>query len=94
MPSFLGRHMRRRLRAGAGAEDLQGRCPHFYDAAQEIAALTPADETLPAFVFATFQNRYRVRPAVCRTGGVAHLRFRAAGSPFDRTASGDRRQEC
>lgn len=61
MPSFLGRQMQRRLRAGPGTEDLQGRCPHFYDVGQEMAALTPADEALPAFVFATFQGRYRVR---------------------------------
>lgn len=59
LPGFLGPVMQKRLRAGAAVEDLAGRCPHFYEVAQEIAALLPGDSSIPELAASTFRTRYR-----------------------------------
>jgi hypothetical protein len=64
MPIFYGNKMRRKMKAGAGCEDLKVRCPHYYSVATRLhaaqqACLT-ADEAFPAFVLNTFRSRYKV----------------------------------
>lgn len=59
LPGFFGHLMERRLRAGAAVEDLAGRCPHFYDVAQEMATLLPGVSNLPQLAASTFRIRYR-----------------------------------
>ena len=62
LPPFYGDTMRRKLRAGAGCEDLH-RCPYFYTAALRVhsamQATGSADETFPQFMATTFLGRYR-----------------------------------
>ena len=65
MPIFYGNKMRRKMKAGAGCEDLKVRCPHYYSVATRLhaaqqACLT-ADEAFPAFILNTFRSRYKVR---------------------------------
>jgi hypothetical protein len=69
MPIFYGNKMRRKMKAGAGCEDLKVRCPHYYSVATRLhaaqqACLT-ADEAFPAFVLNTFRSRYKVRRVLC-----------------------------
>ena len=64
LPVFYGNKMRRKMKAGAGCEDLRVRCPHYYRVATAlhaamVATLT-ADEDFPAFILNTFRNRYKV----------------------------------
>lgn len=35
---FYGNKMRRKMKAGAGCEDLKVRCPHYYSVATELHA--------------------------------------------------------
>ncbi len=71
LPVFYGNKMRRKMKAGAGCEDLKVRCPHYYTVAQQLhaaqqACLT-ADEEFPAFILNTFRSRYKVRVSYCCT---------------------------
>lgn len=63
LPVFYGNKMRRKIKAGAGCEDLRVRCPYYYTvAAQAHAAMTAsltADEAFPAFILGTFRGRYK-----------------------------------
>lgn len=63
MPNIYGNRMRRKIKAGAGCEDLRVRCPYFYTAAARIhaamAATGDADEAFPDFIMSTFAGRYR-----------------------------------
>lgn len=63
LPACFGPRLRRRLRAGAGCEDLRARCPSFYSAGLQVhsagLACGSADETLPEFLLATLRARYR-----------------------------------
>ena len=73
LPVFYGNKMRRKMKAGAGCEDLRVRCPHYYRVATAlhaamVATLT-ADEDFPAFILNTFRNRYKVGRGV-RAGWV------------------------
>ncbi|EFN54484.1 hypothetical protein CHLNCDRAFT_59701 [Chlorella variabilis] len=63
LPVFYGNKMRRKMKAGAGCEDLKVRCPHYYSVATRLhsamqACLT-ADEDFPAFILNTFRSRYK-----------------------------------
>lgn len=63
LPIFYGNKMRRKMKAGAGCEDLKMRCPHYYSVATRLhtamqACLT-ADEDFPAFILNTFRSRYK-----------------------------------
>lgn len=63
LPVFYGNKMRRKMKAGAGCEDLRVRCPHYYSVATRLhaamqACLT-ADEDFPAFILNTFRGRYK-----------------------------------
>eukprot|EP00887_Chlorella_sp_A99_P005685 scaffold1.g5685.t1 len=63
LPVFYGNKMRRKIKAGAGCEDLRVRCPHYYTVAAGLhaamqASLT-ADEAFPGFILNTFRSRYR-----------------------------------
>ena len=69
LPVFYGNKMRRKIKAGAGCEDLRVRCPYYYTvAAQAHAAMTAsltADEAFPAFILGTFRGRYKARGRRC-----------------------------
>ncbi|PSC75387.1 putative DNA replication complex GINS PSF3 [Micractinium conductrix] len=63
LPIFYGNKMRRKMKAGAGCEDLRVRCPHYYSVATRLhaamqASLT-ADEEFPTYILNTFRNRYK-----------------------------------
>jgi hypothetical protein len=36
LPIFYGNKMRRKMKAGAGCEDLKMRCPHYYSVATRL----------------------------------------------------------
>lgn len=63
LPTFYGDRMRRKVKAGAGCEDLRVRCPFFYTAAVRVHSAMQAtgatDESFPTFIFSTFSGRYR-----------------------------------
>lgn len=63
LPLFYRDRMRRKMKAGAGCEDLRIRCGYFYTAAGRVhdamEATGQADETFPAFIMSTFVNRYK-----------------------------------
>ncbi|KAL6767410.1 DNA replication complex GINS protein PSF3 [Auxenochlorella protothecoides] len=63
LPVYYGNKMRRKMRAGAGCEDLRVRCPHYYTVAGGLHAAMlagrTADEGFPEFVMATFRTRYK-----------------------------------
>lgn len=63
LPIFLKGHMRRKLRAGPGCENLKVRCSHFYTVAHKVheamLATGHADDTLPQFIQNTFIGRYQ-----------------------------------
>lgn len=63
LPVFYGNKMRRKMKAGAGCEDLRVRCPHYYAVATQLHAAMQAsmtaDEDFPAFVLNTFRKRYK-----------------------------------
>lgn len=63
LPIYYGNKMRRKMKAGAGCEELKVRCPLYYTVAKELhaamqATLT-ADETFPAFIINTIRKRYK-----------------------------------
>lgn len=60
---MFGTKMQRKMRAGAGIEDLKSRCPYFYDVAGILHAVLTAygrENELPEFVISTFVARYKV----------------------------------
>ena len=57
-PSFAGR-MRRKLQVGAAVENLRARCPYFYTVAEHFNGMITSED-IPAFVTATFTQRYKV----------------------------------
>lgn len=63
LPIVYGDKMRRKIKAGAGCEDLKARAPYFYSVAEQLHAVMSlaesADETLPAFVATTLRGRYK-----------------------------------
>lgn len=63
MPVFYGNKMRRKMKAGAGCEDLKVRCPHYYSVATRLHAAMQAsmtaDEDFPAYILTTFRSRYK-----------------------------------
>jgi GINS complex subunit 3 len=63
LPVFYGDRMRRKIKAGAGCEDLRVRCAYWYTAAARVHAAMEAagagDDTFPPFVLSTFVGRYR-----------------------------------
>ena len=63
LPIYFKDHMRRKIRAGAGCENLRMRCNHFYTVAHKVNAAMVAcghgDESFPDFVAQTFAARYR-----------------------------------
>lgn len=65
LPVFYGSKIRRKMRAGAGCEDLRHRCPHYYQVAIQLHEAMrfsrTLDEQFPAFMLSTFRNRYKVR---------------------------------
>lgn len=75
LPVYYGNKMRRKMRAGAGCEDLRVRCPHYYTVAgglhAAMLASKTADEGLPDFIMATFRTRYKVE----RGGGAPVWRW-------------------
>ena len=44
LPVFYGNKMRRKMKAGAGCEDLRVRCPHYYSVATRLHAAMQASE--------------------------------------------------
>lgn len=42
LPVFYGNKMRRKMKAGAGCEDLRVRCPHYYGVATRLHAAMQA----------------------------------------------------
>lgn len=72
LPIFYGNKMRRKMKAGAGCEDLRVRCPHYYAVATALhsamVATRTSDEDFPAFILNTFRNRYKVRRCWRRVG--------------------------
>lgn len=63
LPNIYGDRMRRKIKAGAGCEDLRVRCKYFYTAAARVhaamAATGAADDSFPQFIVSTFAARYR-----------------------------------
>lgn len=63
MPIFYGERMRRKIKAGAGCEDLRVRCPYYYTAAERVHAAMDAtgsaDDSFVDFVASTFVARYK-----------------------------------
>lgn len=63
LPLYFKDHMRRKIRAGPGCENLRVRCNHFYTVAHKVHAAMvasgQADESFPDFIATTFAGRYR-----------------------------------
>lgn len=63
LPSFYGKKVRRKLRAGAACEDLRARCPQYYTAGAMLHSAASsagcADESFPSFLLSTLRARYR-----------------------------------
>lgn len=63
LPIFYRDKMRRKIKAGAGCEDLRARCSFFYTVASRVHAAMQttgtADESFPGFVSSTFAGRYK-----------------------------------
>jgi GINS complex subunit 3 len=63
LPIYFKDHMRRKLRAGAGCENLRVRCNYFYSVAHKVheamVACGEGDETFPDFIAGAFAARYR-----------------------------------
>lgn len=75
LPIFYGSKMRRKMKAGAGCEDLRVRCPHYYTVAAKLHETMVdgqnADDTFPPFILSVLRSRYKVRS---KTGGVSGQR--------------------
>ena len=52
--------MRRKLQVGAEVENLRARSPYFYTVAEQFNGMVTYED-IPAFVAATFGQRYKVR---------------------------------
>lgn len=63
LPIYFKDHMRRKIRAGPGCENLRVRCNHFYTVAHKVHGAMVAsghgDEGFPDFIAQTFSGRYR-----------------------------------
>jgi len=63
LPVYFKDHMRRKLRAGPGCENLRVRCMNFYTVAHKVhesmLATGHADDTFPQFISSTFAGRYK-----------------------------------
>ena len=94
LPVFYGNKMRRKMKAGAGCEDLRVRCPHYYRVATAlhaamVATLT-ADEDFPAFILNTFRNRYKVGRIIVRAGYAGSTCSSGAGQVASAPGGGGR----
>ncbi|GAB4822740.1 hypothetical protein N2152v2_009786 [Parachlorella kessleri] len=63
LPIYYRDKMRRKMKAGAGVEELKVRCPYYYTVGRELhsamqATLT-ADETFPIFIMNSLRKRYK-----------------------------------
>lgn len=62
LPIYFKDHMRRKLRAGPGCENLRVRCNHFYTVAHKVHSAMLAtghgDDSFPEFISNTFAGRY------------------------------------
>lgn len=63
LPIYFKEHMRKKLRAGPGCENLRVRCAHFYTVAHKVhesmLATGHADDTFPQFISSSYAGRYR-----------------------------------
>jgi GINS complex subunit 3 len=63
LPIIYGEKMRRKIKAGAGCEDLRARCPFYYTVAEQLHSIMTAtgcaDESLPGYMASALRGRYR-----------------------------------